>query len=253
MSVPLNPLPRANMTDGRGTLLAPWQAWFTQLYTYVTKGAAGGGGLVPFSRTIGTTAPLAGGGDLSADLTLTVAFNGITNAYLAQMPAATLKGNNTAGPANALDLNAAQVTAMLNIFTPLLKGLVPASAGGTTTYLRADGAFASPGANPSAAVGLAAINGVAATFMRSDAAPPLDVSIAPTWTGVHTFGAGAVATSVALTAAAPTVAAGEVSFGNGVATTASTTGGGSALPALALGYLIVNVNGTPGKVPFYAN
>jgi len=42
-------------------------------------------------------------------------------------------------------------------------------------------------ANPSAALGLAAVNGVATTAMRSDAAPALDVSIAPTWTGMHTF------------------------------------------------------------------
>ena len=42
-------------------------------------------------------------------------------------------------------------------------------------------------ANPTASVGLAATNGSATTFMRSDAAPKLDVSIAPTWTGNHTF------------------------------------------------------------------
>ena len=48
-------------------------------------------------------------------------------------------------------------------------------------------ASAASGANPSASVGLTAVNGAAATFMRSDGAPALDVSIAPTWTGVHTF------------------------------------------------------------------
>lgn len=42
-------------------------------------------------------------------------------------------------------------------------------------------------ANPTASVGLTAVNGSATTFMRSDAAPKLDVSIAPTWTGNHTF------------------------------------------------------------------
>lgn len=43
------------------------------------------------------------------------------------------------------------------------------------------------GANPTASAGLSAVNGSAATFMRSDGAPALDVTIAPTWTGVHTF------------------------------------------------------------------
>lgn len=42
-------------------------------------------------------------------------------------------------------------------------------------------------ANPTASVGLSAVNGSASTFMRSDAAPKLDVSIEPTWTGNHTF------------------------------------------------------------------
>lgn len=41
--------------------------------------------------------------------------------------------------------------------------------------------------NPTASVGLVAVNGVATTAMRSDAAPPLDQSIAPTWTGLHIF------------------------------------------------------------------
>ena len=43
------------------------------------------------------------------------------------------------------------------------------------------------GANPSASLGLAAVNGVAGTFMRSDGAPALDVGIVPTWTGTHTW------------------------------------------------------------------
>ena len=42
-------------------------------------------------------------------------------------------------------------------------------------------------ANPTASIGLSAVNGSATTAMRSDAAPSLDVSIAPTWTGLHTF------------------------------------------------------------------
>jgi len=42
-------------------------------------------------------------------------------------------------------------------------------------------------ANPSASVGLTAVNGTATTFMTSDSAPALDQTIAPTWTGVHTF------------------------------------------------------------------
>lgn len=56
----------------------------------------------------------------------------------------------------------------------------------TELYTAAAGAVAV--ANPSSQlVGLTAINGSAATAMRSDGAPALDQTIAPTWTGIHTF------------------------------------------------------------------
>jgi len=44
-----------------------------------------------------------------------------------------------------------------------------------------------PSANPSASVGLTAVNGTAGTAMLSDGAPAIDVSIRPTWTGPHVF------------------------------------------------------------------
>lgn len=68
----------------------------------------------------------------------------VSNPKLADMAAATLKGNNTGGASAPIDLTTAQVTAMLNAFTSLLQGLVPASGGGTTNFLRADGAWAAP-------------------------------------------------------------------------------------------------------------
>lgn len=51
-----------------------------------------------------------------------------------------------------------------------------AGCGGTTTF-----------GNPTASVGLVAINGVATTAMRSDAAPALAQNITPTWTGQHVW------------------------------------------------------------------
>lgn len=44
-------------------------------------------------------------------------------------------------------------------------------------------------ANPTASVGTSAVNGTAPTFMRSDASPAIDLTMAPTWTGAHTFNA----------------------------------------------------------------
>lgn len=70
----------------------------------------------------------------------------------------------------------------------------------TTTFLRSDGTYAVPeypvGANPSVQVGLTATNGSAATFMRSDAAPAINVGITPTWTGLHIFSAGIETTTL---------------------------------------------------------
>jgi hypothetical protein len=72
------------------------------------------------------------------------------------------------------------------------------------------GGSGSTGANPTASVGLATVNGSAVTFMRSDAAPPLSQSIAPTWTGTHKFTNGTLqllgSSSGAMTLEAPAAA-----------------------------------------------
>lgn len=44
--------------------------------------------------------------------------------------------------------------------------------------------------NPTATIGLTAVNGSALTALRSDGAPPLSQAIVPAWTGLHTFNAG---------------------------------------------------------------
>lgn len=55
------------------------------------------------------------------------------------------------------------------------------------------------GANPTASVGLAAVNGTATTYLRSDGAPALSQAIAPTWTGNHTFAPSANGTAITVT------------------------------------------------------
>jgi len=61
-----------------------------------------------------------------------IANNQVTNAKLSQMATLTIKGNNTGGSSDPLDLTVAQVNAILPVFTSGLNGLVPASGGGTT-------------------------------------------------------------------------------------------------------------------------
>lgn len=114
-----------------------WQEIHSRAHNIIDTSIAGVP--VPASRKISTTAPLAGGGNLSADLTLSILANGITNALLAQMPANTFKGNNTAALANAVDLTVAQMLAALTLFGgPYLAYASPA---GTTADVNPAGGW----------------------------------------------------------------------------------------------------------------
>lgn len=148
----------------------------------------------------------------------TVAFNaGVTFATgLSLMGAAnayalTLTGNATAGQSKGLIVNAgtnaSDIAASINsqsggtaFFTINGQGSVTtgsptggAQGAGTinATGLFVNGAAvkttSASSANPSASVGLSAVNGVAATFMTSDSAPALSQAISPTWTASHVF------------------------------------------------------------------
>jgi len=83
-----------------------------------------------------------------------IADDAVTNAKLAEMATATIKGNVTGGTANPTDLTGTQVNTILPAFTGDsgsggVKGLVPAPASGDATkFLRGDGVFATiPGSS----------------------------------------------------------------------------------------------------------
>ena len=61
----------------------------------------------------------------AGSLALTVAANAVTNAKAAQMPANTLKGNNTGAAANAADLTATQAKSLLAIAVADVTGAAP--------------------------------------------------------------------------------------------------------------------------------
>ena len=64
--------------------------------------------------------------------------------WVADLGQAAFAAASTAGLNMLTAANAAAQTALLDVFTSGAKGLVPASGGGTTNFLRADGTFAAP-------------------------------------------------------------------------------------------------------------
>jgi hypothetical protein len=93
-------------------------------------------------QTITLTTDVTGSGNGS--FATTIAANAVTNAKLADVPTATIKGRVTAATGDPEDLTGAQATTLLDTFTDSLKGLAPASGGGTSNFLRADGTWNPP-------------------------------------------------------------------------------------------------------------
>ena len=86
-------------------------------------------------------------GDVSAAAgsnSTTIADNAVSLAKMADIATATILGRVTAGTGDPEALTGTQATTLLDAFTTSLKGLAPASGGGTTNYLRADGTWAAP-------------------------------------------------------------------------------------------------------------
>lgn len=145
----------ADAATARGTLGLGTLATQSGTFSGASSGTNTG------DQTITLTGNVTGSG--TGSFATTIAAGVVSNAMLATVAAATFKGRTTAGSGAPEDLTVTQVTALLNAFTAALKGLVPASGGGTVNYLRADGTWAAPsGSGPSvdpldlAATGVAA-------------------------------------------------------------------------------------------------
>jgi len=82
----------------------------------------------------------------AGSLAMTIAAGAVDNAKLAMLATARIKGRVTAASGAVEDLTGTQATALLDTFTSVAKGLVPASGGGAAGFLRADGSFAVPAA-----------------------------------------------------------------------------------------------------------
>lgn len=144
-------------------------------------------------------------GGPESTLTVGVAANGIGNTELRQGHAASVIGNSTTNPANVADIVAgADDTVLLREAGALSFASLPLTAispiVNSTVIGNVSGGTAAPTAlnttqlttlvnraNPTALVGLTAVNGASGTMMDSASAPPLDQSISPTMTGNWVF------------------------------------------------------------------
>lgn len=95
------------------------------------------------NQTITLSSDVTGSGTTA--IATTIANDVVTNAKLSNMATATFKARITAGTGDPEDITGTQATTLLDVFTDSLKGLVPASGGGTANFLRADGIWAAPG------------------------------------------------------------------------------------------------------------
>jgi hypothetical protein len=68
----------------------------------------------------------------------------VTLAKQADVATARIMGRVTGGTGSQEALTGTQATTILDLFTSGLQGLAPASGGGTTNFLRADGTWAAP-------------------------------------------------------------------------------------------------------------
>lgn len=141
--------------DGTWAVPPDTDTGITQLTGDVTAGPGNGSQAATIANNAVTTAKILNANvtaDKLADSAVTtvkVNNNAITNAKLADMGGGTIKGCISGG--DPVDLTGAQATALLDVFTTALKGLAPASGGGTLNLLRADGTWTSPAKGSSVA------------------------------------------------------------------------------------------------------
>lgn len=148
------------ITAGAGSTEELTGTQATTLLDNVTSGLKGlapasGGGTANFLRADATWAlPVPDGdkGDVTTSAsgaTWTIDNQAVTYAKMQNVSATSrFLGRITAGAGSTEELTGTQATALLDAFTSVLKGLVPASGGGTSKFLRADGTFAAPPSDP---------------------------------------------------------------------------------------------------------
>jgi hypothetical protein len=223
-------------TPGYGKVLVGGKNNEYEFVATSTFGSSGGGtvtsvqlGSPNSTLTIGGTNPVTTSGTINTDLNLT---HGNSWTGLQQFTNASSSLFSAYGPAyfGGSATSSFSTTGALTLATP-------ANCSGTQALTTSSGVVGCgtitvpTGANPSASAGLSAVNGSAATFMRSDGAPALSQSITPTWSNLHIFSAGASTTQLSVftkayfggTATSTFDSAGNASFVGTLSVTGKTT------------------------------
>lgn len=141
--------------------------------TLYNNGTAAGTWDLAFSTGSASSAITALTGDVTATgpgvVSAVIPAGTINNTRMANVPTATFKGRVTAGTGVPEDLTGTQATTLLDTFTSSLKGLAPASGGGTGNFLRADGTWAPPGGAAGFTIGATILSGTANRIIYEDA------------------------------------------------------------------------------------
>ena len=194
-------------------------------------------GYVGDTRSISTTAPLAGGGNLSADRTLSINTNGITYALFQQVAASSLVGNPTGALANAqgITLGATLTFSGTSLRTAALTGDVTASANSFATTIANNVVTYAKMQQMTANRLLGNSTGALANMAEISLGATLTFSAGALQTAAHTGDVTSSANSFALT-----IANGAVSFAKMANLAASSlignaTGGSAVATAITLG------------------
>lgn len=166
---------------GRDVLTAADAAAIRTKAGVVAIGASGSAsdltsGTVPAARMPAFT------GDVTSSagsVALTIANDSVSNAKLANVATGTIRGRVTAGTGDPEDLTGTQATTLLDTFTSGLKGLAPASGGGTANYLRADGTWATPpvGTGTVTSVSVVSANGFSGSVATATTTPAITLTL----------------------------------------------------------------------------
>lgn len=194
-------------------------------------------GYVGDTRTISTTAPLAGGGNLSADRTLSINTNGITYALFQQVAASSLVGNPTGALANAqgITLGATLTFSGSALRTTALTGDVTAAANSFATTIANNAVTYAKFQQVTAARLLGNPTGGAANASEISLGATLAFSGSALQTAAHTGDVTSAANSFALTIANSAVTFAKMANLAATSLVGNATGGSAVATAITLG------------------